>query len=68
MESPGHYPNSNVTSIHLSDTQLLSQIFTSSNTLSVLDISKTDIGPEGAACFADLRNNFICDLRMESAN
>ena len=64
MDSPGDHPNSNVTSTHLSDIQLLSQVFTSSNTLSVLDISGTDIGPEGAACFADLRNVLICDLRM----
>jgi len=61
MDSPGDYPNSNVTSTHI---QLLSQLFTSSNTLSVLDISDADIGPEGAACFADLRNVLICDLRM----
>jgi len=60
-DSPGDYPNSNVTSTHI---QLLSQLFTSSNTLSVLDISDTNIGPEGAACFADLRNVLICDLRM----
>ena len=60
MVSTGDYPNSNVTSTHMA----LSQLFTSSNTLSVLDISRTDIGPEGAACFADLRNVLIHDLRM----
>ena len=58
------YPNSNVTSTQLSDIQVLSQVFTSSNTLSVLDISGTDIGSEGAAYFANLRNVSICDLRM----
>ena len=60
MVSTGDYPNSNVTSTHM----VLSQVFTSSNTLSVLDISDNDIGPEGAACFADLRNVLIHDLRM----
>ena len=60
MVSTGDNPNSNVTSTHMA----LSQLFTSSNTLSVLDISETDIGPEGAACFADLRNVLIRDLRM----
>ena len=60
MVSTGDNPNSNVTSTHMA----LSQLFTSSNTLSVLDISGTDIGPEGAACFADLRNVLIRDLRM----
>ena len=61
MVSTGDNPNSNVTSTHMA---LLSQLFTSSNTLSVLDISGTDIGPEGAACFAYLRNVLIRDLRM----
>ena len=60
MVSTGDNPNSNVTSTHM----VLSQLFTSSNTLSVLDISDNDIGPEGAACFADLRNVLIRDLRM----
>ena len=60
MVSTGDNPNSNVTSTHMA----LFQLFTSSNTLSVLDISETDIGPEGAACFADLRNVLIRDLRM----
>ena len=55
------YPNLNT---HLSDMQVLSQVFTSSNTLSVLDISDTDIGCEGAVWFADLRNVSIRDLRM----
>ena len=62
------YPNSNVASAHLSDIQLLSQVFTSSNTLSVLDISGTDIGPEGAACLAEMRNVLIRDLRMKRCN
>jgi len=61
VDCPSGYRNS---SAHLSDIQLLSQLFTSSNTLSVLDISYTDIGPKAAACFADLRNVLICDLRM----
>ena len=60
MVSTGDNPNSNVTSTHM----VLSQLFTGSDTLSVLDISRTDIGPEGAACFADLRNVLIHDLRM----
>ncbi|XP_065917658.1 protein NLRC3-like [Dysidea avara] len=60
MVSTGDYPNSNVTFTHMA----LSQVFTSSNTLSVLDINYTDIGPEGAAGFADLRNVLIRDLRM----
>ena len=60
MVCTGDYPNSIVTSTHM----VLSQVFTSSNTPSVLDISHTDIGPEGAACFADLRNVLIRDLRM----
>ena len=58
------FPNLHATFKHLSDMKLISQVFTSSNTLSVLDISYTDIGPEGAACFADLRNVLISDLRM----
>jgi len=53
-----------VPSTHFSNMQLLSQVITSSSTLRVLEISKTCIGPEGAVCFADVRNTSICDLRM----
>ena len=52
-----------VESLH-PDMQAFSKVFTSSNTLSVLDISGTHFSPEVAACFADLRNLLICDLRM----
>ena len=40
------------------------QVFTSSKILSYLDISYSHISPEVAACFAGLRNIFICDLKM----
>ena len=55
-----------VDSLHLSESnmQVFSKLFTSSNALSVLDISRTSIGPETAACLANLRNVLICDLRM----
>ena len=59
--SIGDHPNSNVS---FTLTQVLSQVFTSSNSLSILDISYTNIGPEGAACFAVLKNVLIRDLRM----
>ena len=64
MDCPADHPNANKTSTHLTHIQVLTQLFTSSNTLSVLDISGTDIGPEGAACFANLRNVLISDLSM----
>jgi len=51
--------DSNKTSSHLSNMQALSRVFINSNTLRVLDVTMTDIGPNGAACFADLRNVFI---------
>jgi len=66
MDSPDDYPSSNAALFP--DLQLLSQLFTISDTLSVLDISATSIGPDGAACFADLRNVLIRDLRMEGCD
>ena len=48
----------------LSDVQLLSQIFTSKSTLTILDISGTHMSPEGQVCFGNLRNVMIRDLRM----
>jgi len=66
MDFPDDYPNSNAALFP--DLQLLSQLFTISDTLSVLDITGTRIGPEGAACFADLRNVLIRDLRMEGCD
>jgi len=43
--------------------KLLSQICTINTTLRILDISRTYIGPDGASCFADLRNIRLSDLR-----
>ena len=51
-------------SAQLSDIELLSQMFTINNTLSVLDISRTDIGPNGAVHLSNLRNVQLCDLRI----
>jgi len=51
-------------SMQLSNLQLLSEMFTSDKTLTVLDISLTEIGPEGAALFANLRNLHLYNLRM----
>ena len=64
VDHPDDHPNSNIILRHLTNIQLLSQLFTSSNTLSVLDISGTNIGPEGAVCLSSLRNVSICDLSM----
>jgi len=74
MDSAGDYPNSNVTSTHLSDIQLLSQVFTSSNTLSVLDISfnswpwicECKLGPAGADKIGEMlyHNNSIVSIDL----
>ncbi|XP_065916780.1 NACHT, LRR and PYD domains-containing protein 3-like [Dysidea avara] len=51
-------------STHLSNMQLLSNIICSNTTLNVLDISYANIGPEGATYFANLRNVSLCDISM----
>ena len=43
-------------SLRLSDMQSLGQMLTSNNTLSVMDISYDDIGPDGCQYLADCRN------------
>ena len=47
-----------------SDVHFLSQIFTTSNTLRVLDISRITINLELAACLANLRNVQLHHIRM----
>ena len=54
--------------IHSRNVQIISQLLTRSTTLRVLDIGSTDIGCEGAACFAGLRNIRLHDLRMARCN
>ena len=49
---------------HLSHMKLLSQICTINTSLRVLDISRTYIGPDGASCFASLRNVRLYDFRL----
>ena len=44
------------TSLRSSDMQSLGQMLTSNNTLSVMDISDNDIGPDGCQYLADCRN------------
>ena len=50
------------------DVQMLSKIFTTSNTLTVLDISGTSFNTEEVASLADLRNVLVCDIRMQRCN
>ena len=47
------------------DVQMLSKIFTTSNTLTVLDISGTNINAKKAAGLAGLRNVLVNDIRMQ---
>ena len=52
------------TSLRSSDMQSLGQMLTSNNTLSVMDISDNDIGPDGCQYLADCRNISLNKLRM----
>ena len=63
------------TSLRSSDMQLLGQMLTSNNTLSVMDISGNDIGPDGCQYLADCRNISLnkliihrCNLRVSGAD
>ena len=48
--------------------KFLSQIFIINNSLCVLNISKTSIGPDGAAYFADLRNIQLHTIDLSLCN
>ena len=52
------------TSLRSSDMQSLGQMLTSNNTLSVMDISSNDIGPDGCQYLADCRNISLNKLIM----
>jgi len=52
------------TSLRSSDMQSLGQMLTSNNTLSVMDISDNDIGPDGCEYLADCRNISLNELIM----
>ena len=52
------------TSLRSSDMQSLGQMLTSNNTLSVMDISYNDIGPDGCQYLADCRNISLSKLMM----
>ena len=63
------------TSLRSSDMQSLGQMLTSNNTLSVMDISNNDIGPDGCQYLADCRNISLnkliirwCNLRVSGAD
>ena len=52
------------TSLRSSDMQSLGQMLTSNNTLSIMDISNNDIGPDGCQYLADCRNISLNKLIM----
>jgi len=52
------------TSLRSSDMQSLGEMLTSNNTLSVMDISGNDIGPDGCEYLADCRNISLNKLTM----
>ena len=52
------------TSLRSSDMQSLGQMLTSNSTLSVMDISGNDIGPDGCQYLADCRNISLSKLKM----
>ena len=56
------------TSLRSSDMQSLGHMLTSNNTLSVLDISFNDIGPDGCEYLADCRNISLNKLIMNKCN
>ena len=56
------------TSLRSSDMQSLGQMLTSNNTLSIMDISNNDIGPDGCQYLADWRNISLNKLIMSSCN
>ena len=56
------------TSLGSSDMQSLGQMLTSNNTLSVMDISNNDIGPDGCQYLADCRNISLNKLIMSKCN
>ena len=47
---------------------LLEQVLTNNNTLSVLDVSSNDIGPDGCQHLADVRNTSLSVLIMNSSH
>ena len=51
-------------SLRSSDMQLLGQMLTSNNTLSIMDVSGNDIGPDGCQYLADCRNISLNKLIM----
>ena len=52
------------TSLRSSDMQSLGQLLTNNNTLSVVDISYNDIGPDGCQYLAECRNSSLNELIM----